>query len=126
MITDQVVEKLKTICSDCSRANLDNPQIVCNRSVPPLATYRTRLGGTHKHDSDNLADLLEKWAVNGLNVSLGEKPSQSSLSQSTGEPVWPALGIAVGLFSMAVVTSLVVWRCRRAAKIRKRKAKTEK
>ena len=124
MITDQVVEKLKTVCPDCSRANLDNPQIVCNRSVPPLATYRARLGGTQKHDSDNLADLLEKWAEKGLNVSLGEEPSPS---QSTGEPVWRALGFAAGLFSlaMAIVTSLAVWRCRRAAK-RKRKANTEK
>ena len=145
MITDQVVEKLKTVCPDCSRANLDNPQI---GGVPPLVIYRARLGGTHKHDSDDLADLLEKWAenglnvslgeepsqsspsqstVDGLNVSLGEEPSQSSPSQSTGELVWLAVGFAAGLFSMAmgIVTPLAVWRCRRAAK-RKRKAKTEK
>ena len=163
MITDQVVEKLQTVCPDCSRANLDNPQI---GGVPPLVIYRARLGGTHKHDSDDLADLLEKWTenglnvslgeepspsqstvdglnvsvgeepsqsspsqstVDGLNVSLGEEPSQSSPSQSTGELVWLAVGFAAGLFSMAtgIVTPLAVWRCRRAAK-RKRKAKTEK
>ena len=141
-VTDQIVQELEEVCTDCTRANVEEPHIACSNDTIPHVTYTARLAVTPQHDSDGLVALLDKWAENGISISLDEEetstspssPSTSSDSSSTptedstsgGQQLGQTIGIAGGLFCMvvAVGTSLAVWRCWRGVN-KKKKTKTE-
>ena len=134
-VTDQIVQELEEVCTDCTRANVEEPHISCSDDTLPHVTYTARLAVTPQHDSDGLVALLDKWAENGINISLDEEetstsPSSSSTSpdgsSSGGQQLGRIVGIAGGLFCMVVAmgTSLAVWRCWRGVN-KKKEAKTE-
>ena len=133
-VTDQIVLELEEVCTDCTRANVEEPHIACSDDTLPHVTYTARLAVTPQHDSDGLVALLDKWAENGFNISLDEEetstsPSSSSTSpdgsSSGGQQLGQIFGIAGGLFCMVVAmgTSLAVWRCWRGVN-KKKKTKT--
>ena len=134
-VTDQIVQELEEVCTDCTRANVEEPHIACSDDTPPHVTYTARLAVTPQHDSDGLVALLDKWAENGISISLDEEetstPSSSSStspdgSSSGGQQLGRIVGIAGGIFCMVVAmgTSVAVWRCWRGVN-KKKEAKTE-
>ena len=134
-VTDQIVQELEEVCTDCTRANVEEPHIACSNDTLPHVTYTARLTVTPQHDSDGLVALLDKWAESGISILLDEEetstspssPSSSSSdgSSSGGQQLGRIVGIAGGLFCMVVAmgTSLAVWRCWRGVN-KKKKAKT--
>ena len=139
-VTDQIVQELEEVCTDCTRASIEEPHIACSDDTLPHVTYTARLAVTPQHDSDGLVALLDKWAENGISISLDEEetstsPSSSSSSDgsstltegftSGGQQLGQIFGIAGGLFCMVVAmgTSLAVWRCWRGVN-KKKKTKT--
>ena len=141
-VTDQIVQELEEVCTDCTRANVEEPHIACSNDTLPHVTYTARLAVTPQHDSDGLVALLDKWEENGIIMPLDEEetstspssPSSSSSDSSStltegftsgGQQLGQTIGIAGGLFCMAVAmgTSLAVWRCWRGVN-KKKKTKT--
>ena len=133
-VTDQIVQELEEVCTDCTRANVEEPHIACSNDTLPHVTYTARLIVTPQHDSDGLVALLDEWAENGISISLDEEetstsPSSSSTSpdssSSGGQQLGRIVGIAGGLFCMVVAMgiSLAVWRCWRGVN-KKKKTKT--
>ena len=134
-VTEQIVQELEEVCTDCTRANVEEPHISCSDDTLPHVTYTARLAVTPQHDSDGLVALLDKWAENGISISLDEEetstsPSSSSTSpdgsSSGGQQLGRIVGIAGGIFCMVVAmgTSVAVWRCWRGVN-KKKEAKTE-
>ena len=134
-VTDQIVQELEEVCTDCTRANVEEPHISCSDDTLPHVTYTARLAVTPQHDSDGLVALLDKWAENGISISLDEEETSTSPSSpstspdgssSGGQQLGQIFGIAGGLFCMVVAmgTSLAVWRCWRGVN-KKKEAKTE-
>ena len=134
-VTEQIVQELEEVCTDCTRANVEEPHISCSDDTLPHVTYTARLAVTPQHDSDGLVALLDKWAENGISISLDEEetstPSSSSStspdgSSSGGQQLGRIVGIAGGIFCMVVAmgTSVAVWRCWRGVN-KKKEAKTE-
>ena len=139
-VTDQIVQELEEVCTDCTRANVEEPHIACSNDTPPHVTYTARLTVTPQHDSDGLVALLDKWVENGIIISLDEEETSTSPSSSSspdssstptegstsgGQQLGRTIGIAGGLFCMVVAmgTSLAVWRCWREVN-KKKKTKT--
>ena len=133
-VTDQIVQELEEVCTDCTRANVEEPHIACSNDTLPHVTYTARLAVTPQHDSDGLVALLDTWAENGINISLDEEETSTSPSSpftssdgssSGGQQLGRIVGIAGGLFCMVVAmgTSLAVWRCWRGVN-KKKKTKT--
>ena len=134
-VTDQIVQELEEVCTDCTRASIEEPHIACSNDTPPHVTYTARLAVTPQHDSDGLVALLDKWAENGISISLDEEETSTSPSSpstspdgssSGGQQLGQIFGIAGGIFCMVVAmgTSLAVWRCWRGVN-KKKKTKTE-
>ena len=134
-VTDQIVQELEEICTDCTRASIEDPHIACSDDTLPHVTYTARLTVTPQHDRDGLVALLDTWAENGINISLDEEETSTSpsspstspdSSSSGGQQLGRIVGIAGGLFCMVVAmgTSLAVWRCWRGVN-KKKKTKTE-
>ena len=130
-VTDQIVQELQEVCTDCTRANVEAPHIACSNDTPPHVTYTARLAVTPQHDSDGLVALLDKWAENGISISLDEEETSTSPSSpstspdgssSGGQQLGRIVGIAGGLFCMVVAmgTSLAVWRCWRGVNKKKK------
>ena len=120
LISDWIVEQLKTICPDCNSSSIDRQTVDCVREFPPLITYTARLAGTHENDSDNLVTVLEKMAGEGRQLHFDDVIVDDS--RSTMDLVVPAVGIAAGLVTLVVVmtVSLVLWRWWRALREKRR------
>ena len=69
-ITREVVGNIVVLCPDCSftDAAIDQQSFSCYPDSPSFVTYRARLEGTSKTDSDHFISLIEQWVKGGASV----------------------------------------------------------
>ena len=93
-ITNEVLNKLTTSCTDCGITNdiIDKELFHCFPDSHSHVTYRARLQGTSETDSGSLISLIEKWVSNGgdigvtgLHMTVDTKCSVEVSSFSEGE-----------------------------------------
>ena len=72
-ITDAVLHQLNASCSECSITNdiIDEQSFSpCFPESPSYVTYRARLEGTSKNDTDLLISLMEEWVNGGASINV--------------------------------------------------------
>ena len=64
-ITDAVVDKLSTTCSDCVDVRINQESFSCFTESPTLVMYRARIEGTSQTNTSFLVSLIESWVRSG-------------------------------------------------------------
>ena len=69
-VTREVVEKIVALCPDCGFSDtfIDKQSFSCYPNSPSFVTYRARIEGTSKTDSDQFISLIEEWVMGGASV----------------------------------------------------------
>ena len=69
-ITNAVLEKLTTTCSECGITNdiINQQTFACFPESPTYVNYRARLQGNSKINSSSLISLIEEWVNNGSHI----------------------------------------------------------
>ena len=117
IVNNSILQQLKKLCPDCTKAHIDREGLACTNEKPPSMVYSARLAGTARNDSDTLVSALE------MNGEIIVKFEDIFPDESETERMGVYAGIVGGVATLVVVmaTSVIVWRCCRATGEKKKK-----